>query len=154
MRTLAAYLRGLDPHLPRMVWLVQAGGVVNSLGNGVVFPFAVIYLHNVRGISFANAGFALAIGGAAALVTGLAAGSGVDRIGGRNTLLLGLLLQAAAFALFPLIRQPWHAFALFALDGAGTACFWPGQSTLLSRLAPLEVRHSAYALQRVSMNLG
>ena len=51
MRTLAAYLRGLDPHLPRMVWLVQAGGVVNSLGNGIVFPFAVIYLHNVRGIS-------------------------------------------------------------------------------------------------------
>src|SRR5204863_2984756 len=63
MRTLAAYLRGLDPHLPRMVWLVQAGGVVNSLGNGIVFPFAVIYLHNVRGISFADAGLALAIGG-------------------------------------------------------------------------------------------
>jgi predicted MFS family arabinose efflux permease len=148
------YLRRLDPQLPREVWLVQAGGVVNSLGNGVVFPFAVIYLHNVRGISFADAGFALAIGGAAALVTGLAAGSTVDRIGGRNTLLLGLLMQAAAFALFPLIRSPWHAFALFALDGAGTACFWPGQSTLLSRLAPSGVRHSAYALQRVSMNLG
>jgi hypothetical protein len=63
MRTLAAYLRGLDPHLPRTVWLVQAGGVVNSLGNGIVFPFAIIYLHNVRGISFAQAGFALAVGG-------------------------------------------------------------------------------------------
>ena len=67
MRTLATYLRGLDPHLPGTVWLVQAGGVVNSLGNGIVFPFAIIYLHNVRGISFAQAGIALAIGGAAAL---------------------------------------------------------------------------------------
>ena len=66
MRTLATYLRGLDPHLPRTVWLVQAGGVVNALGNGIVFPFAIIYLHNVRGISFAQAGFALAIGGTAA----------------------------------------------------------------------------------------
>jgi predicted MFS family arabinose efflux permease len=154
VRSLAAYVRGLDPHLPRAVWLVQAGGVVNSLGNGVVFPFAVIYLHNVRGISFAEAGFALAIGGAAALAAGLVAGSLVDRIGGRNTLLLGLLLQAAAFTLFPLIREPWHAYALFALDGVGTACFWPGQSTLLARLTPAEDRHSAYALQRVSMNLG
>src|SRR5215207_3771560 len=81
MRTLAAYVRGLDPHLPRTVWLVQAGGVVNSLGNGIVFPFAVIYLHNVRGISFAEAGFALAIGGAAALAAGLVAGSLVDRVG-------------------------------------------------------------------------
>ena len=78
----------------------------------------------------------------------------MDRIGGRNTLLLGLALQATAFVLFPLIRQPWHAFALLSLEGAGTACFWPGQSTLLSRLTPPSDRHSAYALQRVSMNLG
>jgi predicted MFS family arabinose efflux permease len=154
MRSLAAYVRGLDPHLPRVVWLVQAGGVVNALGNGVVFPFAVIYLHNVRGISFADAGFALAIGGVAALATGLVAGTLVDRIGGRNTLVVGLLVQAVAFTLFPLIREPWHAYALFAVDGMGTACFWPGQSTLLSRLTPAKDRHAAFALQRVSMNLG
>jgi hypothetical protein len=121
VRPLARYLRGLDPHLPRTVWLVQAGGVVNSLGNGIVFPFAVIYLHNVRGISFAQAGFALAVGGAAALATGLLAGTLIDRLGGRNTLLLGLLLQAVAFTLFPLIREPWHAYALLSLDGMGTA---------------------------------
>jgi len=154
VQALTGYVRGLDPHLPRAVWLVQAGGVVNSLGNGIVFPFAVIYLHNVRGISFADAGLALAIGGAAALAAGLVAGTLVDRVGGRNTLVLGLLLQLVAFALFPLIREPWHAYSLFALDGVGAACFWPGQSTLLSRLTPPEARHSAYALQRVSMNLG
>src|SRR4029078_12948330 len=123
-------------------------------GNGIVFPFAIIYLHNVRGISFAQAGFALAIGGAAALFAGLGAGSLVDRVGGRNTLVFGLLLQLVAFTLFPLIRDAWHAYALFALEGVGTACFWPGQSTLLARLTPPEHRHSAYALQRVSMNLG
>src|SRR6184192_3463561 len=140
--------------LPRQVWLVQAGGVVNSLGNGIVFPFIVIYLHNVRGISFAAAGLALSAGAVAALAAGVSAGTIVDRFGGRNTLLLGLLLQAASFLLFPLIREAWHAFALLALEGAGTACFWPGQSTLLSRLTPAERTHSAFALQRISMNLG
>src|SRR3954462_4343726 len=154
MRTLATYVRGLDPQLPRTVWLIQVGGLVNALGNGIVFPFAVIYLHNVRGISFAQAGFALAIGGAAALLAGSLAGTLVDRVGGRNTLVFGLLLQLVAFSLFPLIREAWHAYALFALEGVGTACFWPGQSTLLARLTPPERRHSAYALQRVSMNLG
>ena len=64
--------------------------------------------------------------------------------------MLGLLVQLVAFALFPLIREPWHAYALFSLDGIGAACFWPGQSTLLSRLTPPEARHSAYALQRVT----
>lgn len=140
--------------LPRQVWLVQAGGVVNSLGNGIVFPFIVIYLHNVRGISFAAAGLALSAGAVAALSAGLGAGTFVDRFGGRNTLLLGLLLQAISFALFPLVREAWQAFVLLALEGAGTACFWPGQSTLLSRLTPPERTHSAFALQRISMNLG
>src|SRR5689334_2331123 len=148
------YLRRLDPRLPRVLWLVQGGGVVNSLGNGMAFPFIVIYLHNVRGISFAAAGFSLAAGAVAALAAGLAAGSLVDRIGGRNTLLLGLLQQSAAFALFPLIRQPWHAVALLSLEGAGTACFWPGQSTLLSRLASADERSSAFSVQRITMNVG
>jgi predicted MFS family arabinose efflux permease len=154
VRPIATYLRSLDPLLPRQVWLVQAGGVVNALGNGIVFPFIVIYLHNVRGISFAAAGLALSAGAVAALAAGLGAGTFVDRFGGRNTLLLGLLLQAVSFALFPLVREAWHAFVLLALEGAGTACFWPGQSTLLSRLTPPERTHSAFALQRISMNLG
>src|SRR3954447_6937876 len=149
-----SYLRSLDPMLPRQVWLVQIGGVVNSFGNGIVFPFIVIYLHNVRGISFAAAGIALSGGAVAALAAGFGAGAIVDRVGGRNTLLVGLLLQAVSFALFPLVREAWHAFALLALEGAGTACFWPGQSTLLSKLTPPERTHSAFALQRISMNLG
>jgi MFS family permease len=154
VKPLAIYLRSLNPQLPRPVWLVQAGGVVNSLGNGVVFPFIVIYLHNVRGISFALAGLALSAGAVAGLAAGFGAGPLVDRIGGRNTLLLGLALQAAAFVSFPLIREAWHAFLLLAIEGAGTACFWPGQSTMLSRLTPAEQRHSSFALQRISMNLG
>jgi MFS family permease len=154
VRPLGTYLRTLDPGLPRQVWLTQAGGVVNSLGNGIVFPFIVIYLHNVRGISFAAAGLALSAGAVAALAAGFSAGTIVDRVGGRNTLLLGLLLQAFSFALFPLVREAWHAFALLALEGAGTACFWPGQSTLLSRLTTPARTHSAFALQRISMNLG
>jgi predicted MFS family arabinose efflux permease len=148
------YLRRLDPHLPRTVWLIQCGGLVNSFGNGMAFPFIVIYLHNVRGVSFAAAGAALAVGGVAALAAGVGAGTLVDRIGGRNTLLLGLLQQSAALALFPLIREPWHAVALLSLEGAGTACFWPGQSTLLTRIAPADARSSAFSVQRITMNLG
>src|SRR5256886_17080062 len=120
MRTPATYLRSLDPMLPRQVWLVEAGGVVNSLGNGIVFPFIVIYLHNVRGISFAAAGLALSAGAVAALAAGFSAGTIVDRFGGRNTLLLGLLLPAASFLPFPLIPEARHAFAPLALQGAGT----------------------------------
>jgi hypothetical protein len=48
------YLRTLNPQLPRDVWLLQAGGVANSVGNGLTLPFLAIYLHGVSGFSLAE----------------------------------------------------------------------------------------------------
>jgi MFS family permease len=149
-----AALRSLDPRLPRDVWLLQAGGVVNSFGNGIVFPFLVIYLHDVRGFGLGTAGLIVASSSAAQLVAGLGAGPLIDRAGPRLTLGSGLVLQAVGFGLLPLVRTPSHAFALLMLEGAGSAGFWPSQSTLVSRLTPSARRHAAFAQQRLTMNLG
>jgi len=143
-----------DPRLPRDVWLLQAGGVVNSFGNGVVLPFIVIYFHDVRGFGLGTAGLAVAIASAAQLVAGIAAGPIVDRIGPRPTLAAGLVVQAVGYGLLPLVRHPWQGFLLMAVEGAGAAGFWPSQSTLVSRLTPATRRHAAFAQQRLTMNLG
>jgi MFS family permease len=148
------YLRSLNPQLPRQVWLLQIGGVTNSLGNGVVFPFLAIYLHNVRGFGIATAGIAIAISSVFQLVSGVAVGPVIDRLGPRRVLGAGLVAQAAGFGLLPLVRSPWHAYALLALEGIGSAGFWPSQSTLISRLTPSARLHAAFAQQRVTMNLG
>jgi predicted MFS family arabinose efflux permease len=123
-------------------------------GNGVIVPFLVIYLHNVRGISLGLAGLIAAANGAAALVSGPIAGSLADRIGARTTLVAALLIMSVAFALFPLITEAWHAFLLNALAGTGSGAFWPSQGTLLSALTPPDRRPAAFAQQRVTMNLG
>ena len=154
MSGLGPYLRSLDPRLPRTVWTVEAGGLVNAFGNGVTFPFVVIYLHNVRGFSLGTAGLVLAVGAAIGLVAGPVAGPLVDRIGGRATLALALVLMAVGYGAFPLVREPWHAYAFSLVAGVGNGFFWPSQSTLLAALAPPLRRHAAYALQRVSRNLG
>jgi MFS family permease len=151
---LSGYLRSLDPQLPREVWLLQLGGVVNSFGNGVALPFLVIYLHDVRGFALGTAGLIVAVSSAGQLAAGILAGPVIDRFGAKRTLATGLVLQALGFGALPLVRQPWHAFALIAIEGAGSAGFWPSQSTLISRLTPGPRRHAAFAQQRVTMNLG
>src|SRR4051812_12360941 len=128
VRALATYLRSLDPLLPRQVWLVEGGGVVNSLGNGIVFPFIVIYLHNVRGISFAAAGLALSAGAVAALAAGFGAGTIVDRFGGRDPPLLRLLLHAGSLSLLPLNPAAWRALRAVAPPRAGAPRFLPGHT--------------------------
>ena len=148
------YLRSLNPQLPRQVWLLQIGGLTNSFGNGVVFPFLAIYLHSVRGFGIATAGIAIAISSVFQLVSGVAIGPVIDRLGARRVLGAGLIVQAAGFGMLPLVRAPWHAYALLALEGIGSAGFWPSQSTLISRLTPSARLHAAFAQQRVTMNLG
>jgi MFS family permease len=59
-----------------------------------------------------------------------------------------------AFALMPTIRSAWQAFAIYVVWGAGSGSFWPAQSTLLAGLTPPTRRSPAYALQRLTMNVG
>jgi MFS family permease len=148
------YLRSLNPRLPLPVWLLQVGGLMNSFGNGLALPFLVIYLHNVRGFSLGTAGLIVAVSSLAQLLAGILAGPLIDRVGARPTLAGGLVLQAIGYGLLPLVREPWEAFVLIAIEGAGSAGFWPSQSTLISRLTPAARRHAAFAQQRVTMNLG
>jgi MFS family permease len=149
-----AYVRGLDPKLPRSVWTMEAGGLANAFGNGVAYPFTVIYLHNVRGFSLGIAGLVLATNAFVGLGAGPLAGIVVDRFGARATLAVSLILMAVGFGAFPWVREPWHAFVASAVAGVGNGGFWPSQSTLLAGLTPQARRHAAFALQRVTRNLG
>jgi MFS family permease len=148
------WLRSLDPQLPRSVYTLQTGGLLNAFGNGIVLPFTFIYLHNVRDISLGIAGLALGTNAAVSLVAGPAAGAFVDRVGGRRTLAVALVFLAAGYAGFALVHEPWQAFAVAAVTGIGNGAFWPAQSTLIAGLTPLERRTSAFAMQRIVMNLG
>jgi MFS family permease len=149
-----AYLRSLDPQLPRDVWILQVGGLLNMFGNGVIAPFLIIYLHNVRGISLGIAGLIAASNSAAGLVSGFVAGSLSDRIGPKRVLAGSLVVMAGAFSLFPLIRSPWQALLLNVVAGAGSGAFWPSQGSLVNDLTPEGRRHAAFAQQRMTMNLG
>jgi MFS family permease len=154
VRSLTAYLRSLDPRLPREVYVLELGALVNAFGNGVVLPFLLIYLHNVRGIPFGLAGSAAAVQSAAALASSFLGGTLSDRLGPKRVLLGALAVMTVAFALMPLIRTAWHAFAVYTLWGVGSGSFWPSQSALLAGLTPAARRAPAYALQRLAMNIG
>ncbi len=148
------YLRSLDPHLPRDVWVLQVGGLVNAFGNGIVLPFLIIYLHNVRGIPLGIAGLVAATNSACGFASGFAAGTLSDRIGPRRVLMGALCVMAVAIGLFPLVHEAWQAFVLYGISGLGSGAFWPSQSTLITGLTPHARRHSAFATQRLTMNLG
>jgi MFS family permease len=154
MDLLRAYLRTLNPELPRSVRTLQAGALVNALGNGLAYPFLFIYLHNVREIDLATAGLIVGTNSAVGLVAGPLVGTLVDRVGGRLTLAASLWLMAVGYGGYVFVDHAWQGFLASAIAGAGNGGFWPSQSSLVAGLTPQEQRHKAFAMQRVMMNLG
>jgi MFS family permease len=150
----SAWLRSLNPRLPRSVQMLQLGGLFNAIGNGLVLPFTLIYLHNVRDISLGTAGLVVATNAVVSMAAGPFFGMLVDRAGGRRMLAVALLFLAAGFGLYPLVHEPWLGFAAAALTGIGNGGFWASQSTLIAGLTPADKRTAAFAMQRVVMNLG
>lgn len=154
MPQVAAYLRSLNPRLPRSVQILQAGGLANAFGNGIVYPFLFIYLHNVRGFGLGTVGLVLATNGAVSLVAGPATGPLVDRVGGRRTLVAALCFLTVGYGGYGFVSVPWEAFLASVVAGIGNGAFWPSQSTLITGLTPRAQRPVAFAMQRVVMNLG
>jgi MFS family permease len=148
------YLRSLHPQLPRDVWILQIGGLTNAFGNGIVLPFLIIYLHNVRGIPLGIAGLVAAFNSVCGFLSGFVAGTLSDSIGPRRVLIGALCVMSGAIGLFPLVHTAWQAFVLYGIVGLGSGSFWPSQSTLVTGLTPADRRHSAFAMQRLTMNLG
>ena len=148
------YLRSLDPRLSRSTWTLLSGSFANALGNGVVFPFLLIYLHNVRGISLGTAGIVLAVTSIAGLVAGPLAGTLIDVIGPRWVLVASMVVSAVGFGGFAFVHSVGAALVAASLAGLGNGSFWPSHATLIASLTERSSRHSAYAMQRVLNNLG
>jgi MFS family permease len=136
------------------VQILQAGGLVNAFGNGLVLPFLFIYLTDVRGIDRATAGLVLAASALVALASGPISGAVSERLGAKRTLTAALVVQATGYGSYALVDRPWQAFLGACVVGIGSGAFWPSQAALIARLTPPDRSHTSWGMQRVTMNAG
>src|ERR1700726_2098112 len=93
-----ARLRVMPPttRLPRTIRIFLAGNTVSMLGTGLVLPFLLIYLHQVRDLALPIVGALLAGAAAVGVVVVLISGPLLDRMGARRVLFAIVLGQACA----------------------------------------------------------
>src|SRR5579864_1107054 len=119
-RRVAHLIAGWRTGLSRPVLILQAGNALNFFGYGLILPFEIIYLHQIRGFSTATAGLVLAtILGMATVVTP-PTGALLDRFRPKPILIGGNLASALGYAGFVLVDRPGQAFACAVIAGAGS----------------------------------
>ena len=144
--------RGLSG-LPREVWLLFATNLINRAGM-MVLPFLVLYCTRELGFTPGQAGIALALYGASAIVAGPISGRLSDRIGALPIMRASLLLSGTVLPLFPLARSRLAVYAMTILWAACSELFRPASLAAITHVVSPGERRSAHALNRLAINLG
>jgi MFS family permease len=130
------------------------GCAVSALGTGAVYPVNVIYLHLVRGLPVRFVGLSVFMSALAAIASAPAAGQLMARLGGRNVVVIALLVQAAGAAAMTAATTAAVAVAAMTVQGLGNGCFYAAQTPLVTEIAEGERRVRLLSLRYVVNNAG
>src|ERR1700757_1198478 len=109
-RRLSHFIAGWGTGLSRPVLILQAGNALNYFGYGLVLPFEIIYLHQIRGFSTSTAGLVLATVMGTAAIVPPPTGALLDRYSAKTILVAGNLASTLGYAGFAFVDRPWQAF--------------------------------------------
>ncbi len=127
---------------------------VGSLGSGLVLPFLVVYLSQVRGMATAIGGLVLAWSALLGFVVTPIGGWFIDRVGPKPVMLFGLAVESVSAAAWAFVREPWQAFAVGSLTALAGAGLWSAASTMLSRAVAEDQRQRVFGINFMLLNLG
>jgi MFS family permease len=153
-RRVSRIIAGWRTGLPRPVLILQAGNALNYFGYGLIVPFEIIYLHQIRGFSTSTAGLILAATMATAAMATPPTGALLDRYSGKAIVIAGSLASALGYAGFAYVVLPWQALACAIVSGAGLGAATTAYRVLIITLVDREQRAASVALGRVAGNFG
>ena len=147
-------LSGFWRDLPREGQLLLSIVVIQFLGTGLVLPFHVVYLHEVRGFPLSDVGLLLGVPPLMGLLVVGPGGSAIDRIGARRVQLgvLSLLVVGDVVLAFATTR-PVAALAL-AINGVAFGMSWPASQSLIATVIPQQLRQRYFGVNFTLLNLG
>lgn len=153
LNSLISAYRSAFAKLPREVWLLAGGLLINRAGT-MVLPFLSLYLTRDLGLTAAAAGFIIGSFGLGAMAGSFIGGWLSDRIDPLRVQQLSLVASGFGFLAFTrLERLVALTLGVFILATISEA-FRPALMAAVARRSRPEVKARAFALIRLAANLG
>lgn len=139
---------------PTQFWLMFYGMLISTIGTSMIWPFLMIFVSERLGLPRAISASLLTINSAAILFSSFLGGPIVDRFGRRWVMVIGLFLNGVVYLFYAKADTYLYFALLLTLAGIVNPLFRIGADAMLADLVPAEKRIDAYALMRLSHNLG
>ncbi|MFE5627525.1 MFS transporter [Streptomyces virginiae] len=130
------------------------GNLIDSVGNGMLLPLALLYFTDVRGLPAAQVGMAMTVGQAVALPVTFLAGRLMDRTGPRAVVVAANVLSAVGFTLFLFADRLWHVAVVHVVVQAGINMYFTAQRTLITHVTDPGERRAWFAFTGSLRNIG
>ena len=98
--------------MPKQVWLLIIGTLVNTIGNSFLWPLNSIYIHDHLGKSLTVAGVVLMLNSLAGVFGNIVGGFLFDKLGGYKAILFGVVLNLISITLLT-IWHDWPQYVVF-----------------------------------------
>jgi MFS family permease len=139
--------------MPRSLWLLIIGMVINVTGLTFLWPLNTIYIHDHLGKSLSLAGFVLMLNAGAGVIGNLIGGLLFDKLGGYRSILLGIIItMTSSFLLVPFHTWGYY-LVLMTFLGFGAGITFPSMYAMAGSVWPEGGRKSFNAVY-VAQNLG
>jgi len=140
-------------YMPRALWLLIIGMVVNVTGSSFLWPLNTIYIHDHLGKSLSVAGIVLMLNSGASVIGNLYGGSLFDKIGGYKSIILGISITLAALVGLT-FWHGWPEYIVFQIIiGFGTGIIFPSMYAMAGSVWK-EGGRKAFNAIYVAQNLG
>jgi MFS family permease len=139
---------------PHQFWLMFVGMMISTLGASMIWPFLMIFFSEKLSMPLTAVTGLMTLNAVMGLVFAFVAGPVTDRVGRKWVMVISQLGNGIAY-LFMSHADNLVAFAvLMAVSGAVNPLYRVGADAMLADLIPSPQRPDAYALIRMSNNIG
>ncbi len=139
--------------MPKSVWFLIIGMVVNTVGNSFLWPLNTIYMHEELGQSLSTAGLVLMANAAAGVVGNLLGGFLFDRLGGFRTIMVASILTIIGLVGLTIWHGWPHYIWFLALIGFTGGMIFPCMFAMVGTAWPEGGRRGFNAIY-LAQNLG
>ena len=139
---------------PSQFLLILGGLLLSTTGTSMIWPFLTIYVSEKLDLPLTEVTGLIALNGAVALLASFIAGPITDRFGRKGIMVVGLAGSGATYFLLSEASTLLAFALLLALRGFLQPLYRVGTNAMVSDLVEPEKRPDAFALMRMSDNVG
>ena len=147
-------LRNLASRYPSQFWLMFCGMFISTVGASMIWPFLMLYVSERLQVPLTTAAALATLNATVGVMSSFVGGPITDKVGRRGVMVLSLVTNGLAYAVMGQANSLAAFAILMSITGAVNPLYRVGGDAMMADLVPPEKRPDAYALLRLSNNVG